>query len=84
MWVAPAAMFIEGAADSLKSADPRMLSAQTKELQSFGPGRAQALGATDVSNDFQLGYQLGLQTARQILLGSPQLAMKGINPDSLL
>ena len=82
--VIPAVMFIESAADSLKSADPKMLESQAAELQSFGPGRAQKLGATTLSEDFQIGYTLGLQTARMMLAGNPQLAMKGIEPDSLL
>jgi hypothetical protein len=34
--------------------------------------------------EFAQGYLLGLQVARTILMGSPQLAMKGIKPDSLL
>jgi hypothetical protein len=39
MWTAPAVMFIEAAADSLKSADPKMLAAEVKELGSFGSTR---------------------------------------------
>jgi hypothetical protein len=76
MWLAPAAMFIESAADSLKTADPMMLQAQTKELETFG-----------YTSDWESlvdGYNLGLQTARMILAGSPQLILKGIKPESIL
>ena len=94
MWLAPAAMFIESAADGITSADPKMLAAEVNELGSFGVVRAQKIAATDemvaalrqstLSADLTLGYLLGLQVARTILMGSPQLAMKGIKPDSLL
>jgi hypothetical protein len=94
MWVAPAAMFLETAADSLKYADPSMLASEVKELNSFGSSRAAqicqsdvmatALRQSTVSADLTLGYLLGLQTARMILMGSPQLAIKGIKADSLL
>jgi hypothetical protein len=94
MWLAPAAMFLESAADSFKSADPNMLGSEVKELNSFGAQRAQQICASDlmvaalrqsqVSADLAFGYLLGLQTARMILMGSPQLAINGIKPDSLL
>jgi hypothetical protein len=96
MWVAPAAMFIESAADGLKSADPKMLAAEIGELNSFGSHRAQQMlpgmsmemvevfRTSQLSADFTLGYVFGLQVARTMLRGSPQLAMKDIKPDSLL
>lgn len=43
MWIAPPAMFIESAADGIKSADPDMLKAEIKELASFGAVRIQAV-----------------------------------------
>jgi hypothetical protein len=96
MWTAPAAMFIESAADGWSKADPNMLTAEVKELNSFGSQRAQqmiassseeivaALRLSNVSADFTGGYLLGLQVARTILMANPQLAIKGIKPDSLL
>ena len=84
MWVAPNAEQIETAADSLKSADQKMLQAQAKELISFGPGRAEALGASSLTEDFQLGYTLGLQTARTVLAGSVALALKDVDPKDVL
>lgn len=39
MWVSPAAMMIESAADGIKSADPKMLASEIKELGSFGSVR---------------------------------------------
>jgi|ERR1700722_3153368 len=102
MWTAPAAMFIESAADGLKSTDPNMLASELKEIASFGNVRIQQVltdlwplvgdGDSDsfggLDHDtavlFAKGYLLGLQVARTVLMGNPQLAMKGIKPDSLL
>jgi hypothetical protein len=96
MWLAPAAMLIELAADGWSKADPKMLTSEIQELNSFGSVRAQKMAATspdatvealrlsNVSADFTLGYLLGLQVARTVLAGSPQLAIQGIKPDSLL
>jgi len=102
MWIAPAAMFIESAADGLSKADPKMLAAELKEMASFGNARIQQaltdlwplVGDGDSSafsgldHDtavlFAKGYLLGLQVARAILAGSPQLAIAKIKPDSLL
>jgi hypothetical protein len=80
----PAAMFIESAADSLKTVSKWLRESQLKELQSFGDTRAQALGATGVTPDFQKGYELGLQTARTIIAGSPAIMLKGIKPEDVL
>jgi hypothetical protein len=104
MWLAPAAMFIESAANGLKSVDSKMLEAEIQEISSFGTKRIQDVfemihslvgddlnqafdqcdpAATDAIT-FTHGYLLGLQVARTILMGSPQLAIKGIKSDSLL
>jgi len=102
MWLAPAAQFIESAADGLKSANPDMLAAEVKELGSFGSTRIQSASDAlwplvgdqissafegmqhDPDTSFAMGYLLGLQVARTILAGSPQLAIAGIKPDYLL
>jgi hypothetical protein len=102
MWLSPAVMFIESAADGLKDADPKMLASEVKELGSFGSVRMHevldalwplvgdtadnAFSGLQHDSDviFAQGYLLGLQVARTILAGSPQLAIKGIKPDSLL
>jgi hypothetical protein len=83
-WLSPAVMFIESAIDSLKSADSQMLASQAKELNSLGDARAQMVGASGITPDFQAGYKLGLQTARMALRGSPVLVIKGIKPEDLL
>ncbi len=83
-WTSPGVMFIESAIDSLKNADPAMLVSQAKELHSLGDVRAQETGASGITNDFQAGYKLGLETARMILRGSPVLVLKGIKPEDLL
>ena len=83
-WLSPAVMFIESAIDSLKTADPQMLASQAKELHSLGDARAQMVGATGITSDFQAGYKLGLQTARMVLCGSVALVRKGVKPDDVL
>lgn len=80
----PAVMFIESAAETLKDVPDWLRKSQLKELESFGDERAQRLGATGVSADFQKGYELGLQTARTIIAGSPTVRLKGISPDDVL
>ena len=80
----PAAQFIESAADSIKSLDAFVAAGQTKELASFGAVRAKALGASGLSDDFVLGYQLGLQTARVVIATSGALIVKGVNPKDVL
>jgi hypothetical protein len=60
--VYPAAGTIEMAADSLKSLSSTARERQHKELTCAMP---------DVSEDFQAGYELGLQTARVFLSGNP-------------
>ena len=82
--IIPAAMNIESAADSLKSVDQRWRDDQLKELRSFGDARARALGAAGITKDFAKGYELGLQTARQMLAGSTALMLKGVNPEDVL
>ena len=61
-----------------------MLASQAKELHSLGDVRAQMVGASGVTPDFQAGYKLGLQTARMVLCGSPLLVLKGVKPEDLL
>ena len=80
----PAAMFIESAADGLKDLAPFARRDQLRELASFGNVRAHNIGATGLSNDFEIGYLLGLQTARVILSMNGLLAMKGIDSRDLL
>jgi len=60
----PSVMFIEAGADSLPTLDPATKQAQIKELVSFGDERAKRLGATGLTGDFSIGYQLGIETAR--------------------
>lgn len=56
----PSAMVIDAAKDMLESMDAGVLEGQRKELQEA------AVGFTG-SEDFQRGYELGLQTARAFL-----------------
>lgn len=80
----PAAMFIESAADSLKTLTDFVRKDQQKELSSFGDVRAQAIGASGLSDDFRKGYELGLQTARTVVAGSAALIIKGVDPKEVL
>jgi len=80
----PAAMFIESAADQMPKLSDFVRNDQLKELASFGDLRAQELGASGLSDDFKIGYTLGLQTARTVVAGSPALMVKGVKPDDVL
>lgn len=73
----PAAMFIESAIDMLKDgAVPEGGRAiQIKEYQ---------CATGNQSPECAAAYELGLQTARVMLAGSPALFMKGINPKDVL
>lgn len=86
---APSVMFIEAGADTyLKRGNsnmpPWLRDSQRQELQSFGDQRAKDLGATGLSADFQIGYELGLATARTMLTLSVVLAQKGVKADDVL
>jgi hypothetical protein len=66
--IAPSAMIIEIATDQLKSpatfaGHTWVPAAQRKELHSALP---------DASEDFTTGFELGIQTARVLLLGNRQ------------
>jgi len=76
--IVPAAMNIESAVDMLKRFPKErawVLPDQLKELRS-------AVG--EKSQDFQDGYQLGIQTARAIIASSVAVMLKGVNPDDVL
>ena len=73
--VIPAAMQIESAIDTLKTVETDYLADQLKELHS-------AVG--DKSDDFQAGYQLGLETARVMIATNVQIIQKGVKPESVL
>jgi hypothetical protein len=82
--IAPNAETIEMAADNLKSVPDFIQKSQIQELQSFGDVRAQGIGASGLTEDFKVGYALGLQTARMILATSAVLAIKGVDPLQVL
>ena len=76
--IVPAAMNIESAVDMLPKVPEWVRFDQIKELNC-------AMGAAPPpSLDFQKGYELGIQTARAILMGSAALILKGVNPDDVL
>jgi hypothetical protein len=77
--VVPAAMFIEIAADSLKSVPEWIAEAQRKEMQSFGAARAIAIGATGLSPDFMLGCELGYAVMRVLLAGNLPSVQAGVD-----
>jgi hypothetical protein len=66
--ITPSAELIEQAADSLVRMTPDERGGQVKELlHGFGEGRAQGMGASGLSDDFVLGFELGLQVARTFI-----------------
>jgi hypothetical protein len=80
----PSAMFIESAADSLKAGKTAGHDDQQRELSEFGDVRAQAIGASGLSNDFRRGYELGLETAREMIFTNVALRRKGVVPEDVL
>lgn len=58
--------------------------AQVKELATFGNARARELGATGLTKDLTVGYQLGLATARAILYQCGAIHSKGLDPTEIL
>ena len=79
----PATGFIEMACSALKRMrlDPQSkkgLDLQQKELGALGVGRVEAIGASGLTKDFCVGYELGLQTARVFLRQDPAAASLGL------
>lgn len=66
--VIPSVMMIEIAIDTFQEIPQDMREKQLRELHTLGDIRAQEFGASGLSNDFELGYELGLQTARTMLM----------------
>lgn len=77
--VIPGVGVIEEAADSLTRVAQSIREWQRKQLGSFGASRAQSIGASGLSEDFQVGYELGLETARVLLSGSPAAVMAKVS-----
>lgn len=80
---APSVLLIEMAADVLCSrhqteGERFIRHSQSRELQTFGDGRAKKLGASGLSDDFKLGYALGMETARMYLQGNPLAVEAGV------
>jgi hypothetical protein len=82
--VIPAAGQLEAAGDELLTIPDQQREDQLRELAAFGSARAHSIGATGLSTDFEVGYELGLQVARVILRLEPQLIEKGIDASTLL
>lgn len=83
----PAAMFIESTLDGeKKNVRPDILEDQEKELTSaVGADKAKELGIKfPLSEEFILGYFLGLQVARTMIATNVTLRLKGIDPKDIL
>lgn len=81
---APNCEEIEIAADTFGQVDELVRISQVKELETAGEHLAKDLGASGLSKDFKIGYELGLQAARVTLAGNAQLVMRGIDSKTLL
>lgn len=84
--IIPSAENIEAAVELLKTLDDGLRTDQLKELRSgMGAQEAEQLGVRrPPSKEFEAGYTLGLQTARQIVRGSTALMLKQIDPEDVL
>ena len=81
--IVPSVMFIEMGLDGLKQTPDWIKADQLKELESLGDERIQQAGASWFTSDFQVGYQLGLATARTVISES-FAAIKGGDPKDIL
>lgn len=82
--VIPAPMNYYTGAELLKRMDPKWREIQRRELTTIGDARAREYGATGLSEDFVVGVELGLATARALLAGSPEVILKGGDPKKIL
>ena len=81
----PEAGLIEQAVVEVKSLTDFERKDQLKELHAVGDGRVQEIGVTKIdSKDFQLGYLLGVQTARKMVEQSTALILAKVNPADVL
>jgi hypothetical protein len=77
-------MNIYSGAEMLKRMDPQWREMQRKELIVIGTKRAQEYGASGLTVDFVVGYELGLATARAIIRGGAEVKLKGCEPEKIL
>lgn len=84
--VIPAAMFIESAVDALDAVSQEVDMDEAKELRcAMGADKAEKLGIDfPINQQFILGYQIGLQTARIMMATSIALLKAGVNPEEVL
>lgn len=82
--IIPAAMNIYSGADMLKKMDPRSRELQRREFAVIGDARAREYGASGLTEDLTVGYELGLATARAILFGSAELVLHRADPSKVL
>lgn len=84
--VIPNAENVEAAVESLKELGDEWRLDQLKELRAgMGAQEAAELGVRrPPSKEFEAGYTLGLQTARQLVKGSVALLLKEVNPEDVL
>jgi hypothetical protein len=81
----PAAMFIESGAASLLKMSEEVKKDHLAELHEFAPAGVAVLGvAGGLSHELQIGYLLGLETARAIIATDGILVQKAINPKDVL
>lgn len=80
----PSATQLEICTDQILALPEQVRKEQLAELTEFGSVRAQAIGATGLSTDFEVGYELGIQAGRVVLAQSVELIEKGIDASTLL
>ena len=82
--IVPSAEILEETQESGWPVPEPTANLQLEELDSFGPFRAQKLGASSLTPDFILGYVFGLQVARTMIAGSAALALAHVDPNEVL
>lgn len=84
--IVPAAMNVETAVDMLREVPAAVINDQTKEFAAaMGADACASMGLKfPLSDEAIVGYKLGLQTARAVVMGSAALAMKGVDAKDVL
>ena len=82
----PSAEVIEAAADAVKKLADNVRQDELKELHSaMGASELLELGLADFSTvGLQIGYLLGLETAREVIQTSPAVLTSGIDGKEIL
>lgn len=82
--IAPNAEDLEQAAGQIALVPASVMEAQMQELRAFGAVRLQRIGATGLTTDVEVGYELGLQAARVRIADCAAMFRDDVHPGDVL